>query len=307
MAPISVMPDYLGLVIWNLINTMPLFFAVKLLNIEDKKKALILWIILMELVTSLQNCQSNGLYAAMFILTFALMERDKGCWAALVVVLAMYIKLFGAAAGILFIFYPRKTRFLLYLVIWFIVIGLLPLLVVSVKQLLFLYGSWYNLLTRDAVNLVGLSVMGISKVWFGLILPNTIAMIIGLMFLLAPLIKIREYGNSCFRHMFLCSLLIWIIIFNYKAESPMFIIAVVGIAVWYMIQDKSVLNNILLWLTLILTSFSAADLFPIYLRTHFIKPYLLKAVPCFIVWVVIQCQLWFGTDKTSVKRLSNPL
>jgi len=294
MAPISVLPDYLGLIVWNLVNILSLFFAIKMLDIEDKQKALVLWIILVEIITSIQNCQSNGLYAAMFVLTFSLMEKDKLCWAALVVILAAYVKIFGAAAGILFIFYPRKVRFLSYIVLWFIVIGLLPLFVVSAEQLIFLYGSWYNLLTRDVSKLVGLSVMGISNVWFGLSLPNTITMIIGLILLLAPLVKIREHYNRYFRYMFLCSLLIWIIIFNHKAESPMFAIAVAGIAVWYVLQDKSILNNTLLWTALIITSFSATDLFPVYLRAHCVKPYLLKVVPCLIIWIVIQYQLWFG-------------
>ena len=296
MAPMAVLPDYLGLIVWNLVNTLPLYYAIKKLDLEDRKKALILWIVLVELVTSIQNCQSNGLYAAMFILTFVCLENKQSFWAALIVVLAFFVKIFGLAAAILFIFYPGRLRFLLYCVFWFVILALAPLLVVPFKHLIFLYSSWYDLLTRDVIKLHGLSVMGILKTWFGLKLSNPIAMLIGIVLLFLPLAKVRSYKDRYFRYLFLCSLLVWIVIFNHKAESPMFIIAVTGVALWYVLQSFGKIYKFLLFLTLVITSLSPTDIFPGYLRANFVQPYLLKVVPCILVWMVIEYQLLVGKN-----------
>lgn len=291
MAPISILPDYLGVIAWNLVNTLPLYFAIRKLDIEDKKKAFVLWIILVELITSIQNSQSNGLYAALFIYTFVNLENKKIFWAALIVALAAYIKIFGVIAAILFIFYPGRFKFLLYLAFWFVVLALLPLFVVPFKHLLFLYGSWYALLTRDVINLCGLSIMGILKVWFGLNPSNTIIMLTGIVLLLLPLIKVSNYRERYFRYLFFSSLLVWVTVFNHKAESPMFVIALAGVAIWYIMQAGRPADKFLLWFVLILTSFSVTDLCPVYIRHNLIQPYLLKVVPCIVVWLVIEWRL----------------
>jgi len=288
MAPISILPRYLGVIAWNLVNTLPLFFAVSRLDFEFKKKALILWIILVELVTSIQNCQSNGIYTALFIFTFILLENKRSFWAALLVVLSVYIKIFGGIAAVLFIFYPGRLRFLLYTAFWFAVMALLPLIVVPPEQLLFLYKSWYNLLTRDALTLYGLSVMGVIKAWFGLSVSNTLSILTGLVLLSLPLLRIHRYNSYTFRYLFLSSLLIWTVIFNHKAESPMFVIAVAGVAIWYVLQKSDLKSKLLLWFTLIITSLSSTEIFPAVIRNDIITPYLLKVIPCIVVWIVIE-------------------
>jgi hypothetical protein len=296
MAPIAALPEFLGVIVWNLINVLPLYFAVCLLSLPAKKKTLILWIILIELVTSIQNTQSNGLYAALFVLTFVLLENRKNFWAALMVVLSAYIKIFGGIAIVLFIIYPDRLKSMLYLLFWFIVLALLPLLVIPLDQLVFLYGSWYELLTRDVANLYGLSVMGILQEWFGVKLSNTLIMIIGLALLLIPLLKSANFKSREFRYLFLSSLLIWSIIFNHKAESPMFVIAVTGVAIWYVMQKPGLWANLLLGLTLVLTSISVTEITPVYLRKNIIQPYLLKVVPCILVWVRVFWEMIRRTD-----------
>jgi len=291
IAPISILPKYLGVIAWNLVNTIPLFFAVSKLDFESKKKAFILWIIFVELVTSIQNCQSNGIYTALFVFTFILLENKRSFWAALIVALLVYIKIFGGIAAILFIFYPGRFKFLLYLTFWFAVLALFPLLVVSPDQLLFLYERWYNLLTRDALTLYGLSVMGVVKTWFGLNISNLLSILGGLVLLALPLLRISKYNNSDFRRLFLSSLLIWTVIFNHKAESPMFVIAVTGVAIWYVLQKSTLISKSLLWFTLVVTSLSSTDIFPAVIRDGIIQPYLLKAIPCIVVWIAIERQL----------------
>jgi len=300
VGPIAILPDVAGAIAWNALNAMLLFYAVTRLGLAERQKALILWIVLIELTTSLQNFQSNGLYAALFLLTLACFEDGKPSLAALIVALGGLVKIFGLAAGILFLFYRRKGAFAFWLAVWLVVLGLLPLVVISPEKLVFLYQSWFGLLTRDVSNYLGLSVMGGLRSWFGLAAPNLWVMLAGGALTLLPLLRTSKYGDVRFRYLHLSSLLLWAVIFNHKAESPMFVIAVTGVALWYVLtagHDSAayrIARNILLAFVLVATSLSATDAFPAYWREAVVEPYLLKVVPCILAWLWLQGELLFG-------------
>jgi len=146
------LPDLPGALIWNLLNGLLLFFAIKALpQLQDKIKVFILWFILFELITSVQNFQSNGLMAALLILGFVAVENKKEMWATLFLVISVYIKLFGLVGFVFFFFSENKKKFILFSVIWFILLGLLPLVVISPEFLLQLYKSWFRLLMTDCI------------------------------------------------------------------------------------------------------------------------------------------------------------
>ena len=117
------------------IGLFALFAAVRFLNLSQERKAGVLWLALLELIISLQNFQSNGLVAALILGTFVAFEAGWPEAAALCVALGGTIKIFGAAAGLLFIFYPRKIRFLLALITAAVVLAALPLIVIPLAQL----------------------------------------------------------------------------------------------------------------------------------------------------------------------------
>ena len=104
-----------------------------------------------------------------------------------------------------------------------------------------------------------------------------------------------------FRYLLICSILLWIVIFNHKAESPTFIIAMTGVALWFVKSKKSSLNIILFVSAVLLTSLSPTDLFPKYLKEEFVVPYTLKAFPCILIWLKITYDMITlkptGTDK----------
>jgi hypothetical protein len=84
------------------------------------------------------------------------------------------------------------------------------------------------------------------------------------------------------------------IIFNHKAESPTFVIALSGIAIWFFSQKKNYLNIILVVFAFILASLSPTDIFPAFLRKNIVIPYVLKAVPCILIWAKIIYELMFN-------------
>jgi hypothetical protein len=293
IAPFAILPNALGLVAWNLLNAGALFFSINKLDFTERQKTLICWIILVELLTSIQNAQSNALIAAFILLAFFCFENKNVFVAALLIALAAYIKIFGIAAVVLAVFYPKKLQFALSMFFWLLLFAALPLIVMDIAQLAALYESWFNLLKQDYVAR-GLSVMDVLKSSFGLEFPKIAVQILGAALLGLPLLNFRAHQERAFRYLFLCSLLIAIIIFNHKAESPTYIIAMTGVAMWYAAQKAAKVDVALLALAVIFTSLSPTDIFPKILRETLVIPFVLKAWPCILIWLKIEYQLLFG-------------
>jgi hypothetical protein len=214
------------------------------------------------------------------------MEKGKPWWAALMVVLTIYIKIFGIVALALFLFYPTRWKAALATICWIIVIGLLPLMVISPEQLIFLYKSWGNLLTMDHSASVGVSFYGWLHSWFGFDVDKQLFVLAGALLFCIPMLRFKNWSNPAYRLYVLASVLIWVVIFNHKGESPTYVIAIVGIAIWYFIkQPASRTDLVLLFLALAFTSFSSTDVItPFYIAKTYVEPYSLKAVFCTIIW-----------------------
>ncbi len=282
------LPDFIGLLGWNLLNALVLLFAVySLPRFSLKEKGLILLVVTIEMVTSIQNEQSNALMVGLLLFMVSFLERGKYGWATVVVMFSIYIKLFSVISLVLFLFYPKKMKLAGYSVLWFLVLFLVPLLFIHFSQYTFLGQSFMRMLDSDHSSSLGYSVMGISNSWFGLELSKLGLVLVGFVLFLVPFVKFKAYNYQRFRLLALASLLVWIVIFNHKAESPTFIISLVGIAIWFMLSSKGRFEIGMLIFALILTSLSSTDLFPPFVRNEFIKPYAMKALPSVLVWVLL--------------------
>jgi hypothetical protein len=93
--------------------------------------------------------------------------------------------------------------------------------------------------------------------------------------------------------MLLSSVLIFTVIFSTGSESPTYIIAFVGVAIWFVIQEKPITNwKIALFIfAIVLTSLSPSDLFPKFIKEQYIQKYAVKAVPCMLIWIAIVYQI----------------
>jgi len=301
------LPDFVGILLWNLMNALMLYFAMfSLPNLTIKAKASMLLIVIIELMTSMQNTQSNALIAGLIILAFVMLEREEPFIAALCIVSTVFIKIFGIVAFALFIFYPRKAKLVLYSLCWIAFFLFLPLLAVDFSQLKFLYSSWFNLLVNDHTISEGVSVIGWLKSWFNLDLSKGLIVLIGAVLFLIPLARVKQYSNYSFRLLTLSSVLIWMIIFNHKAESATFIIAMSGATIWYFSQERKAWDIILLILAFVFTSLSPTDIFPRVVRIKFIGPYALKAFPCIMIWFKIVFELIARQHSTRPDEQSHP-
>lgn len=300
MAPLAILPDVIGLFLWNLLNALVLLFGIKKLRLPTRFKGIdsqkihsfILLFVGLELMTSLQNEQSNGLLAGLIILAFVFLEKEKIWLGTLCIALTFYIKIFGIVAFALFLVYPQKGKFILSSAVWMIVLGLLPAVFVGFDQLQFLYESWGRMLGEDHAASYGYSVMGWLQSWFGLEVSKNVIVLLGVILFCLPLMKFKNYSNYEFRWRLLVSILIWVVIFNHKAESPTFVIAMSGVGVWYFFSEKTRVNLALVVLAFVFTSLSPTDLFPRFLREQFVIPYVMKAVFCILIWGKIVWEMW---------------
>jgi hypothetical protein len=281
-------PDWLGLFLWNLLNTLVFFLAIiSLPGLSEKQRLLTLALSFVEFFTSIQNEQSNALMAGLIILAFSSLEARKYLLAAFLIVFSIYIKLFGIVAIALYLFYPRKLRLTLYTLLWFVVLFLIPLVFVNISTYLTLLESYVRMLTHDSSVSNAYSVMGWLITWFGLHLDKLIVVLIGAVIFVIPLFNIRSYKSYAYRLLFLSSILIWVVVFNHKAESPTFVIAFAGTSIWFVSSRKSIENFILFVFAFVFTSLSPTDLFPNVLRENIVIPYSLKVFPMILIWLKI--------------------
>ena len=289
----SWLPDALGLLLWNGLNALVIYAILQLKFLKPNQKFLIWLFVVLEFITNIQSSQSNGLMAGLMILTFVFLERKNVILATLMVVLSIYLKLFGAVAFALFLFYPDKLKAAAYSILWMVLLFIAPLVVVPWQELIIQYKNWWVLLKNDNPVEYSLSVMGWLKYWFNILPSSSMLTLIGVTLFLIPLTQVKKYTNPVFRQLILSSVLIWVVLFNHKAESPTFIIAIAGVGIWYFSQSKNTLNLILLLFTVVFTQFAPTDFIPKSIREQFFVPYVIKVFPIILVWMkVLYDAIW---------------
>lgn len=316
IAPFALMPDWLGCFLWCIVNAAILFFAVKQLPFSKKNQLIILLIGLVEMMTAIHNVQFNTMLTGWMVLSFVLVDKEKDFWATLFIAAGFMTKVYGIAGLAFFCFSKHKVKFIVSFIFWFIVLFCLPMIISSPAFIIQSYKDWYaSIVEKNAQNIdlsspstmQDISVMGMIRRmgrltdFNSLIVLAPAALLHGL-----PLLRFKQYKNESFRLYYLCLLLIGVVIFSSSAESPTFVIAVTGVAIWYVTQAdmNPRFKNALLIFAIVLTSLSATDLFPPYVRHNIIVAYSLKALPCFAIWLVLAYKLLF-TDFTFAKPHSH--
>jgi uncharacterized membrane protein len=293
MAPFSILPFWLGLLLWNGLNVGIFWLGIHRLPLAREKKNWIAAICFLEMLTSVQNSQSNALLAGLMLLAIAAMETGRSAKAAFFSQAGLFIKLFGLLICFPMLLYKSRFKTMGYSIIAFIILLLIPLLVTPPHMLLEQYKNWWVMLTWDHGDQDGLSFMHLIQSWAGIKINFSLFQLCGLMVLLLPLLRFRQYGAVGFRLRFLAAVLIWSVIFNHKAESPTFVIAVAGAAIWFVLNSHGAWRTALLVMLMLLTSLSPTDLFPRFIREHYIIPLVLKALPCVLIWFVLMYELMF--------------
>ncbi|MGD0340510.1 MAG: glycosyltransferase family 87 protein [Bacteroidales bacterium] len=296
--PFAYLPTLAGMFLWVGFGLALYYLSVRLLPFDMKARLFIFAFTLLELITSLENLQTNALIAAAILLTYVYIEDKNNVKASLFTNLGFFIKGYGAISGALFILKRSKFKDYLWLLFWFTVILCLPLIHYSPGGLINLYKQWIGSLLSEHSSNTGVSVMGMLSSILNLKIGTIYIQSAGLLFFLATMIFIflkKNYDQV--KTLFLAYMMIWIIIFNHDAESATYIIASTGVAIWYINSSRTWLDITFLIITFILTVLSPSDLFPSYLRRTYVFPYCLKALGPFLVWLKIQFNIFFPEKK----------
>ncbi|HPH37058.1 MAG TPA: glycosyltransferase family 87 protein [Sediminibacterium sp.] len=303
IAPFALLPTYIGCFFWAMANAAALFIALKMLPLEEKQKIILYWIVLIEMMTSIHSVQFNPMFTAFFIFTFVFTLRGKDWIATLFIALGILTKLYGIAGLAFFFFSKNKIQFIISLMVWLTVIVAAPILYSSYDYIVQSYEDWYyQIIRRNQQNIDNsrtagmqdISVPGMIRRIFKYYGPIDFPIIAaaGVLFGI-PLLKKQNQDHPNFKLNYLALVLISVVIFSSAAESPTFVIAVTGAAIWFITQQQPYSTKIkaTIWLLFLLTILSPTDLIPPYIRINFILAYSLKALPCFIIWcwLIISC------------------
>mgnify|MGYP002291147565 FL=1 len=90
IAPFSILPEWLGMIFWILMNTYFLFYAIRQLPFNESQRIIVYWYSLCELMTAQGVQQFNISVAAFIILSFVLIEKEKEFWASCLILLCRY-------------------------------------------------------------------------------------------------------------------------------------------------------------------------------------------------------------------------
>ncbi|PYP79964.1 MAG: hypothetical protein DMD35_06515 [Gemmatimonadetes bacterium] len=292
-APFAWIPFAPAMLLWNALNAGALYVSLGLV-LPRRAATVARAIVFLDMLGSLQNVQSNALVAALIVFTFAAYERHHTALGSLAAITGAYIKVFPLAGVSFAIFHPRKLRVAIAIVLGLVLFALLPLLATSPARLLAQYASWRAIEATDALQR-GFSVMDVFEQLFHTGLSNWPIQLAGVLILVAPVVvQVWRWHDWDLRRLYLCSVLVFCVIFNHQAESPTFAIAITGVAIWFAaIARPSRWEWALLAFVAIFTILASSDLMPRAIQRDFFDRYRFKTVPLIVLWIELQRRLWF--------------
>jgi hypothetical protein len=295
--PFAWIPWPIALLGWNLLNGLLLFVAVE--RVLPARRALLAQgLLLLEVLRGMQNAQSNALVAALIVLAFVAMERQRSWRAAVAVALGVCVKIFPLAALTFAIPRRRAIRTGLATAAVGGVLVALPLALLSPAALAAQYQSWRAVESTDALQR-WFSVMELLHRITGVAVPNWPIQLVGTIALLAPLALRRDrWDDERFRLLYLCSILLYVVLFNHQAERASYLIAFTGATIWFASEPTARWRT---WLygTAMLTIPLMSTLIPgAWLRTEAATTVRL-ALPCLAIWLAVQYELLRRARRTA--------
>ena len=301
IAPFAMLPVRWGLFFWLIVLSLSLYYAIRKLPFPDRKRIFLYWFCAHELLTALFMSQFNIAIAAIIVATFYCIEKEKDIWAACFIMLGTFVKLYGIVGLAFFFFSKHKVKFLLALLGWALVMFVAPMAISSPDYIISQYVGWWDSLSaKNAENIFSggqnISLLGMVRKISGCASYSDLWLILGGLIIFGlPYLRIAQYKYKAFRYALLASVLLFVDLFSTGSESSTYIIAFVGVGIWYwsVPWKRSKWDIALMVFAFILTSFSPSDLFPAYLRKEFVQPYALKALPCAIIWFKLSYEMCF--------------
>ena len=293
--PIAMLPKWLGPFVWNLGNYS--LFALSIFTLPkryDAYKVKIFLFLLLVLEQSVFPFQFNIVVAYIFLFSFSLLERGKGFWAVLLIMISATTKVYGIVELLILFCYPKTFRRLGLAALVGILLLMTPAIKVGINGLIPCYMNWWDMLSHHQTVDTYMSLLYAYPLRYVLdhyriVQLVTIGLIIALFF-----VKRNRWREFEFRATTLGVLMGWIIVFGDSSEVHTYLIALSGYMLWYYLQEHhTVLDKVLFWALIVFFGLIPTDVL-VPSRVHnflngtlYINVYLYTIVWCKMVWSMI--------------------
>ena len=305
LAPFASLTNYVGYFVWNNVSMLLIPFLIfKFRYFSLKQKAIVCYIGLVEMLVCLQGTQTNVMIANLILLSFLSFENKQQWLAAFALAAGIYIKVFPIVAVSLFLLYPDKIKFLFKFFVAIVILGALPLLIFSPAELGIMYSKWFIIMKEDPGVIPGsISLTGVMQAYFNISdSSKLIVQLIGVAIFCLMYIRTNLFKEYYYRIYFLCSILIWVALFNHVSEITTYSIAICGVGFWFIHQKQTRTMKLFMLLFVLVATVLSIDPIPRFI-INYIYEHSLKTVPFAIIWFLILYQML--TKKQEFFQLSS--
>lgn len=300
-APVFLLPWWLGPYVWNICNYSLFALAIKMLPKPLEKYRHWIFLFLLSVVLQTVFCyQHNIIVSYIYIFAFILLERGKGFWAVLLIMLSATTKVYGIAELAILFCYPRLWRNLAYAVVCGAVLLMLPAVNTAFDNVFMLYRDMFDMISshHSDSDFIGiLFARGLKP----LLMPNyrlvqiVVLAILGALFFM----RYKRWRDFRFRVQALAVLTGYMILFSDCPETHTYIIALPFYAMAFWLQPRRTwIDWTLFWLLVVNFCILPTDvLCPAWLHEFVHKTFWLDVYTFFLCWLRV---LWWavGPEKT---------
>lgn len=302
IAPFAMLPDVLGIFLWNLANAFFLFWAIRKVVPSVSRFNMVIMLLTVEMANTLFVCQFNSAVAALILLSFYYTDKGKDLLATLCIMVGFYVKLYGIVGLAFFLFSKNKKMFIGGLVLWGVVLFVLPMLFSSPEYVLKTYQEWIAIIgEKNGDNLRLYSDQDISLTGFirrqlqWQEMPSAPFILGGLVLIGILFLKFMDTIRYELKLLLCATVLVFPVLFSSGTEHPTFVIAMTGVAIW--LSNDAVKPMRFWWplvfLLIVFAGIAPTDLFGKPVRVFIVK-YSLKVVPFALAWFMMLYQLYAG-------------
>ena len=148
IAPFAILPDWLGIILWNIANAAVLVYAFSKLPFSQKYISLLAWLCLQEYITAAVSLQFNVALTGLLVLSAIFIYERKETQSAIAILIGFFVKLYGIVGLANFFFIQNKLKFILSFIGFGLLFLILPMFLSSIEFGLKSYYDWYISLTE---------------------------------------------------------------------------------------------------------------------------------------------------------------
>jgi formylglycine-generating enzyme required for sulfatase activity len=307
-APIFFLPWWLGPYVWNVGNYTLFSLAIKWLPKQLAPYRQMIFVFLLSVILQTIFCyQHNIIVSYIYIFAFILLERGKGFWAVLLIMISATTKVYGAAELAILLCYPKFWRNVGYAIVCGAVLILLPALNTAFDNVFVLYKDMFDMIAShhsDSDYIGILFAVGLKP----FLLPNYRVVQVVVMAILGILFfwRYKRWKEFRFRVQALAVLTGFMILFSDCPETHTYVICLPIYAMAFWLQPKRTwVDWTLFWSLVVNFCILPTDvLCPAWLHDFIHRTFWLDVYTYFFCWLRI---LWWAVGPETHEDNSDSL